>query len=200
MRYVRFTYVDAKTQTPVTKEPAKNGPDIPHGVVPTFTIESSYGGYPILYGIVEDDTFELQDWMAEITEEDFFSIFKRELKDRARNKRWQVERSGIVVGSSFIRTTIEDQNRISNMVTSLNLVTTMGSIDFEYAPGEWATLTREEGLAIGAAVAEHVQSCFSWCKTVHTLIDELALTVNNLGDVLPILQEIEAYGQPTAVV
>lgn len=200
MRYVRFTYVDAKTQTPVTKEPAKNGPDIPYGVVPTFAIESSYGGSPILYGIVEDATLELADWMVEITEEDFFSIFKQELKERARNKRWQVEGSGIIVGSSFIRTTIEDQNRISNMVTSLNIVPTMATIDFEYAPGEWTTFTRDEGLAIGAAVAEHVQSCFSWCKTVHTLIDELVLTVNNLGDVLPILQEIEGYGQPVAVV
>lgn len=185
MKYIQFTYVDFATRIPVSKEPAKRGPDIPEGITPTFAVESSFGQAPVLYGIAEDD-FEPEDWMVEITEESFFDVFKQELKERARKKRKSLEEGGLTIGGQFIQTSVEDQNRVSNMVAGLNMTPEATQVDFEYSPGQWIVLPRDEAVAIGQAVFNHVQSCFSWCKDVHAKVD----TIVTLEDALPIVQEI----------
>jgi hypothetical protein len=200
MKFIRFTYVDALTGTPVSQEPAKNGPSLPEGLVPTFDIEEARStGIPQVYGFVEDseeEPFPLQQWVSEVSEEEFFQTFKNELKERARKKRKQVEQGGIIVGDSFIGTTIEDQNRVSGMATTLVIDPEMEEIDFEYAPNQWIAISREIGLMIGVGVARHVQSCFSWCRSIHNTIDALELDINSLDQVLPILEEINSFGQP----
>lgn len=200
MKYIKFTYVDHITGIPVSVEPAKNGPAIPEGVVPTFDIVSSRNsGIPSVYGFVEDSEespFPMQQWMSELTEEEFFDTFKKELKERAREKRKQVEQGGITVGDSFIGTTIEDQNRVSGMATTLVVDPEMEEIDFEYAPNQWINLSREVGLGIGVAVARHVQHCFSWCRNVHEQIDSMEIDINSLENVIPILEAINSFGMP----
>jgi len=185
MKYIQFTYVDYATRIPVSKEPAKRGPDIPEGITPTFAVESSFGQAPVLYGIAEDD-YEPEDWMSVVAEEDFFTAFKQELKDRARNKRKMLEQGGVTIGEKFIQTSIEDQNRVSNMVAGLNVTPDATQVDFEYAPGQWTVITREEATAIGQAVFNHVQLSFTWCKDVHAKVDSIA----TLEDALPVVQEI----------
>lgn len=196
MKYVQFTYVDSQTGVPVSEAPASNGPTIPDGIIPTFDIESSRASpSPVVYGFVaEDYEGEIPSFVQEVKEEDFFATFKMELKERARNKRKQVERGGIEVNDFYIPTTIKDQNRITTMYMSLLSDPDRKEVDFEYSHGEWVTFTREQGLAIGKAVGAHVQECVSWCKNIHKKIDELELTIETLDSVLPILQEINSFG------
>lgn len=197
VKYLTLTYVDAVTEIPLTVEPAKNGIKIPDGVVPMFDIQSSRSNQaPIVYGWTDIEDFEIKDFMNEVDETSFFSTFKSELKDRARLKRKIVEQGGITIGSTYVSTTIEDQNRISNMVTSLTLVPDMAQIDFEYAPGHWAVIPREQGLQMGAALAAHVQHCFSWCRGVHERIEALELNMETISEVQPILEEINTFGRP----
>lgn len=194
MKYLQFTYVDALTNKPLTEEPAANGPTIPPGIVPLFDIQSSRSNKaPTVYGWAEDEQ-ELPSHVQEISEGVFFTTYKHELKDRARQKRKQVEQGGIVLGEQFIGTEIEDQNRVSNMVTTLMNDPEMESTDFEYVPAQWVNIPRTLGLEIGKVVGRHVQSCFSWCKGVHEQIDALELSLDTLDSVFPIMESINTFG------
>lgn len=194
MKYLQFTYVDALTNKPLTEEPAANGPTIPPGIVPLFDIQSSRSNKaPTVYGWAEDEQ-ELPSHVQEISEEVFFTTYKHELKDRARQKRKQVEQGGVVLGEQLIGTEIEDQNRVSNMVTTLMNDPGLESIDFEYAPSQWINIPRVLGLEIGKAVGRHVQSCFSWCKSVHEQIDALELSLDTLESVFPVMDSINTFG------
>ena len=160
-------------------------PIFPEGITPTFAVESSFGQAPVLYGIAEDE-FEPEEWMAEVAEGDFYAALKQELKERARKKRKMLEQGGVGVGGNTIQTTIEDQNRVSNMVAGLNVTPEATQVDFEYAPGQWAVITRDEAIIIGQAVFNHVQLCFTWCKDVHAKVD----SISTLEDVLRVVEEI----------
>lgn len=196
MKYVQFTYVDAQTGKPLSEAPATNGPSIPEGIIPTFDIESSRTQQaPIIYGfIAEEYDGEIPSFVQEIEEESFFLAFKNELKERAREKRKQVERTGIEVDDMFIPTTVKDQNRVFNMVQALSNNPELESIDFEYSHGEWTTFSREKGLEIGKAVGRHTQECMSWCRNIHKKIDDMEIDINSLENALPILQEINSFG------
>lgn len=196
MKYVQFTYVDVQTGIPVSKEPAANGPSIPEGIIPTFDIESSRTQQaPIIYGFIDENyDGEIPSFVQEIDEESFFLAFKNELKERAREKRKQVERAGIEVDDMFIPTTVKDQNRVFNMVQALSNNPELESIDFEYSHGEWTTFSREKGLEIGKAVGRHTQECMSWCRNIHKKIDDMEIDINSLENALPILQEINSFG------
>ena len=195
MKYIRYTFVDVKTQIPVSQAPAKNGPAHPVGVTPTFAIESTYEtGIPAFYGIAED-SFVPESWMYEMTEEQFYADFRIELKERARNKRKQVEQGGITVNSTFVQTDIASQNRIANLVTSLQLDPTMTQIDFEQVPGQWVVITRDQAIALGQAVATHVQTSFSWCKSMHDQID----TMSNFDQALNVVTAIQSFGSAPQV-
>lgn len=188
MFYVRYTFVDAVTKIPCTQAPCKNGPTHPDGITPTFVLEETFGPTPQFYGITEDKSAIL-DWMTEVTEGEFFQIFKNELELRARKKRKQVEQGGITVGETFVRTDIDSQNRVASLVTSLQTMPELQEIDFESVPGTWVTLTREAGYAVGAAVSTHVQSTFSWNRQIHEKIQAIA----TLDDALPVVIEIAEY-------
>lgn len=196
MKYLQLTYVDAVTQRPLSEEPAANGPMIPEGIVPLFDIQSSRSNVaPIVYGWAEDE-YEVPSFVYEISEETFFSAYKTELKERARQKRKHVEQSGVEVSGQRIGTEIEDQNRVSNMVTTLINDPEMEFIDFEYAPSQWVQIPRTFGLEVGKAVGRHVQSCFSWCKGVHEQIDALTLSLDTLDAMFPIMHSINTFGMP----
>ena len=188
MKYVRYTLVDVVTQVPGTQAPMSNGPAHPTGIVPTFGVEDSYGPAPEFYGITEDEA-AIKDWMSEVTEEEFYQIFKTELRERARKKRKAVEQDGIKVGETSIRTDIDSQNRIAGLVTSLQSMPDLNQIDFECQPGQWVTLGRDEALAIGRAVSTHVQATFSWCKQLHDKVN----AIQTLDDALPVIIEITEY-------
>lgn len=194
MKFIKYTLIDYITGIPVTQEPARNGPIHPEGVIPAYAIESTYSsGTPTLFGVAED-TFEVEEWMQELDEGSFFSILKEELKTRARDKRVVVEQGGTKLGEQTIRTDLTSQNRVGSLVTALNNDPEMLSIDFEAQPGVWVELDREAGFLIGKVVARHVQSCFSWCRSIHEQIDSLELSMDNIDAINSVIDAINSFG------
>lgn len=170
MKYLKYTFVDAATQRPITEEPARRGVQDPSGITNILSIESTYHtGIPTLYGI-SDDSYTLPYWLGnnseygEISEEQFFSEIKIELLSRTREKRKYIEKNGFYFNGHYIRTSIESQNRIGNTVGIININPNIENVDFEYLPDQWVVLSREDILSIGRMVGLHVQECFSWGK------------------------------------
>lgn len=190
MKYIQYTYVDVKTKQPVSKQPAKRGPVHPDGITPTFAAEKSFStGVPTFFGIAED-TFTPEDWMVEVSEEDFYNRMKTEFKERSRKKRKQIEQGGIeALPEIFLKTDIETQNRITSLVASLNNNPKLFKVDFEVSPNNWISLSREEALQIGETLSNHVQGCFSWCKGIHDKID----LIETLEDASPVVQEMRDF-------
>jgi len=97
---------------------------------------------------------------------------KVSLKDQATALRWQHETGGITLpGGIQIATGTEDQNRITTVIANAQLagVTT---VDFKAASG-WVTLTLAEVQGIAAAIALHVQACFSAERAHYEAIEAL---------------------------
>lgn len=96
---------------------------------------------------------------------------KAAAKDRARAMRKQIERGGITIDGRTVSTSEKAQTRAGNMVTHLMGDPSIGSIDFEVRPGEWANLSREKALTLGRAVSGHTQACMTHCRELHDAID-----------------------------
>lgn len=85
--------------------------------------------------------------------------------------RWQKETGGITLSGVTVGTTIDDQNRITSVIANAQAagVTT---VDFKVQSG-WVTLTLSQIQGIAAAIALHVQACFSaeraHCEAVQAL-------------------------------
>ena len=78
-------------------------------------------------------------------------------------KRWAVETGGATVG-----TTIDDQNRITSVIANAQLAG-VASVDFKAQSG-WVTLSLDHMRSIAAAIALHVQACFSSERAHHEAI------------------------------
>lgn len=88
-------------------------------------------------------------------------------------RRWEVETGGVALpGGLQVDSTTEDQNRITSVIANAELagVTT---VDFKAGSG-WVTLTIAELQGIAAAIALHVQACFSAERAHHEAIAVLA--------------------------
>lgn len=79
--YVQFTLVDTITKIPVNLEPAKNGPDYPPFVTPTFVMSDIFSkDFPVYFGIAPNDIGGFEQFGVEVVEEDFFyESFKNEM-------------------------------------------------------------------------------------------------------------------------
>jgi hypothetical protein len=86
MKYIKFTYVDARTNVCVDKAPAKNGPKEPEikGLQFVFAAERKYlTEVPEFFGTCDDDAdLNVDGCFGEITEADF--IAERQLEINAR--------------------------------------------------------------------------------------------------------------------
>lgn len=84
------------------------------------------------------------------------------------DQRWQAETGGIDVGGVRVLTAIEDQNRIDATIQGMELAG-LTEVDFKSANG-WAKLTLTQIKGLAAAIAQHVEQCFSreraLCETV----------------------------------
>lgn len=103
---------------------------------------------------------------------------KSRLKDEVTALRWEKETGGISFNGVKISTTIEDQNRITTVVANARLAN-VDEIKFK-AEDAWVTLSVADIEAIAAAVAGHVQKCFSVEYQHHTEIDK----IDNIGDLM----------------
>lgn len=192
--FLSTTYVDYKTNIPMNEQPARHGHKIPDGIIPVFDLSEERGSEkPVVFGWAEEG-FEALPYMNEITEDSFWEIFKEELKDRVQSKRWQVETGGVSVGEGVVvGTTLEDQNRITSVVANARLAG-VESVDFKADSG-WTTLSVDEVEGVAAVISLHVQGCFSWARSMFDAIDALNLSLESVGDTLPILESINSFGQ-----
>lgn len=105
------------------------------------------------------------------TEENMLKVLQTELKDAARQIRWEVETGGVSFNGISLRTDDQSQARVGNLISTVLADPDSHEFDFESQPGVWITITREEAVAIGKAVSQHVQACFTRCKELHNEID-----------------------------
>ncbi len=94
---------------------------------------------------------------------------RAQLLTEVSDMRRRVEGGGIVLPSgAVILTGLDDQNRVSAALTSMERFN-ISAIDFKAASG-WVKLTVAELSGIGAAIAAHVQNCFSAERAHHEAI------------------------------
>lgn len=95
------------------------------------------------------------------------------LKSTVTSLRWKLETGGISLSSGIrVATAIDDQNRITSVVANAER-SGLSEFDFKAKTG-WVRVTLAELQDIAAAVAQHVQACFSAERTHHEAIDALA--------------------------
>lgn len=104
-------------------------------------------------------------------------ITAEHLKDIVTRYRWEVETGGITLpGGVRVATAIDDQNRITSVVANAER-SGVTSVDFKAASG-WVSVTVPELQEIAAAIARHVQACFTAERQHHEAIDAIAQMVD----------------------
>lgn len=99
---------------------------------------------------------------------------KLDLLSESTALRWEKETGGIELGGVRVGTALEDQNRISGVLSAISLGG-LDSVDFKAASG-WVRLTAAQLQEIAQAISGHVQACFSAERAHHeaiTAIDTL---------------------------
>lgn len=91
-------------------------------------------------------------------------------KETASAKRWHYETKGIILpDGTFVLTGIDDQNRISSALQGMQDAG-ITEVDFKSASG-WTKVTLEQMKLIAAAIAVHVQACFTNERKLYEQID-----------------------------
>ncbi|RYF02379.1 MAG: DUF4376 domain-containing protein [Comamonadaceae bacterium] len=107
---------------------------------------------------------------------------KARLLEAATAKRWAVETGGVTFpDGTRIGTTLDDQNRITTVIANAQLAG-VSTVNFKAATG-WITLTLTELQGIAAAIALHVQECFTVERGHHEAIEALTLAQARAYDV-----------------
>lgn len=119
---------------------------------------------------------------------------KAERKALASAQRYAVETGGITIGGSTIRTDRESQGLVNGAYSlardMIDGHVPAQPIDFKGANG-WEQIEPEDMVAVGRAVALHVQACFSRERALHRQIDDA-------GDVEAVLAIDVMAGWPSA--
>ena len=98
-----------------------------------------------------------------------FDQVRADLMAAVSAKRWAVETGGLTLpGGATVGTTIDDQNRITSVIANAQLSGVV-SVNFKAQSG-WVTLSLEHMRGIAAAIALHVQACFSAERAHHEAI------------------------------
>ncbi len=100
-----------------------------------------------------------------------FEQFKQDLMNAATAQRWEHETGGITMSGVRVGTTLDDQNRISGVLSAIALGT-LEEVDFKAKDG-WVKLTALQIQAIGARISMHVQDCFGAERAHHEAIAAL---------------------------
>jgi hypothetical protein len=97
MKYIKYTYIDAKTNICANKEPLKNGPKEPEikGLLYLFSAERKYPtDVPEFFGVCDDDanTF-VEGCFGEITEAEFIQERQAEINARKKYPSWVINQT-----------------------------------------------------------------------------------------------------------
>jgi hypothetical protein len=93
---------------------------------------------------------------------------KADLVTAATAQRWAHETGGVELGGVRVGTTLDDQNRISGVLSAIALGG-LEAVDFKAASG-WVRLTAAQLQGIAQAISGHVQACFSAERAHHEAI------------------------------
>ncbi len=105
---------------------------------------------------------------------------KAALKVAATARRRSVEAGGLALPfGARVDTASDDQDRITSTIAGMEACA-IEAVDFKAASG-WISLTLAEIKAVRAAVALHVQACFSAERMHHEAIDALATAEDVAG-------------------
>lgn len=96
---------------------------------------------------------------------------KLALVTAATAQRWSQETGGVELGGVRVGTTLDDQNRISGVLSAIALGG-LEAVDFKAASG-WVRLTAAQLQGIAQAISGHVQACFSAERAHHEAIAEI---------------------------
>lgn len=97
---------------------------------------------------------------------------RAELTNTVTALRWAKETGGLTLTNGItVGTSTEDQNRITTVIANAQLAG-VTSVDFKAQSG-WVTLQISEVQALAAAIALHVQACFSAERAHHEAITAL---------------------------
>nr|WP_240196785.1 DUF4376 domain-containing protein [Stenotrophomonas lactitubi] len=96
---------------------------------------------------------------------------KEDLLAAATAERWNRETGGILLGGVQVGTTLDDQNRLSGVLSAIQLGG-LESVDFKAQSG-WVQLTAAELQGIALAISAHVQACFTAERAHHEAIVQL---------------------------
>lgn len=96
---------------------------------------------------------------------------KADLVDAATAERWERETGGILIGGVQVGTGLDDQNRLSGVLSAIQLGG-LESVDFKAQSG-WVQLTAPELQGIALAISAHVQACFTAERAHHEAIEQL---------------------------
>ena len=100
------------------------------------------------------------------------SEIKQQLIAAATALRWEKETGGIELSGVRVGTTLDDQNRISGVLSAIALGGLV-KVDFKAQNG-WVRLTASEIQGIAQYISAHVQACFSAERVHHEAIENLA--------------------------
>ena len=96
---------------------------------------------------------------------------KADLVAAATAERWARETGGISIGGVQVGTNLDDQNRLSGVLSAIQLGG-LESVDFKAQSG-WVQLTATELQGIALAISAHVQACFTAERAHHEAIEQL---------------------------
>lgn len=99
------------------------------------------------------------------------SDIKQQLVAAATALRWEKETGGIELGGVRVGTTLDDQNRISGVLSAIALGGLV-EVDFKAQNG-WVKLTASEIQGIAQHISAHVQACFTAERAHHESIERL---------------------------
>lgn len=119
-----------------------------------------------------------------------------ELKAIVTRYRWEVETGGITLPSGIkVATALDDQNRITTVVANARLAG-LEQVKFKAASG-WVTLAVADVEGIAAAIALHVQACFTAECAHHDAIDAIELIADPTERQAALDDYDEATGWPS---
>lgn len=100
------------------------------------------------------------------------AYLKDQVKREVTSMRWQHETGGLTLPNGVrILTAKDDQDRVNAVLTNMERYA-IAEVDFKAASG-WVRASYEDVKAIGAAMMQHVQACFTEEKAHHDAIDAL---------------------------
>ena len=100
------------------------------------------------------------------------ALTANDLKGRITRYRWSIETGSLTLSNGVqVATGIDDQNRITSVIANARLAN-LDTVSFKATNG-WVTLTLAELEGVAAAIAMHVQACFSAERAHHEAIDAL---------------------------